>query len=419
MKLSKLGLRTEKNRADEDNLSMDIAFQGNLMKRYSSGIYGLGNFLTKSRNKVVEIIREELEKNDCVEVSLPIMQPKQLWEESGRWQKYIDSKEMFHFLGRNGEYCIAPTAEEVVFEFVKNNITSYKNLNINIFQFGFKFRDEIRARGGLLRSKEFLMKDGYSFSSSFQEMEIEYEKMKQCYINIFKRLGLDILPVRAVNGSIGGKRSEEFMFISDIGGDKCLYNQEKNIALNTEILEDEVIFNAFKNDYGEFDLKDFKEVKSIELGHIFQLEQNYSKSMNGKFTTKDGEMDYFYMGCYGIGVNRTLGAILEKNCDEEGLYFPQIIAPYNLEIVNLFDSELNIVAENLYKKLLDEKIEVLWDDRDLPFGQKIKDAMLFGMPKIVIIGNKYKESNLIEVEDRKTKEKQLMNLDDLIKLLKL
>ena len=416
MKMSRMGIKTKKTRGTEEALSQEILFQATQLKRHAAGIYGLGNLLIRARNNIVNIIRRNLEAYDCIEVSLPIIQPKNLWEQSGRWSTYADSKQMFIFKGRNGEYCLAPTGEEIVLDFVNDNIVSYKDLPINIFQIGNKYRDEIRVRGGLLRSKEFLMKDGYSFHATAEDMVAEYESMKECYKKIFADLSLDAISVKAVSGSMGGKVSEEFMCISDIGEDKILLDTENHIALNTEVLDYPDMITELEKDVKNFDVKKLREVSCIELGHIFQLGKFYSEKMNGYYINSDGKKEAFYMGCYGIGVNRTLGAVCECHCDKDGLIWPKSVAPYKCIIVSTND--FFDISNDLYRKLINNNIDTIFDDRDITFGTKIKDAKLLGIPYIIIIGKKYSESQKFELEKRNDSEKLFVTAQELINFLK-
>lgn len=415
MKMSKMGIKTRHHRGEDEALSQEILFQATQLKRHAAGIYGLGNLLVRARNNIMNIIRKNLEDYECSEVSLPVIQPKSLWEASGRWDTYTQNNQMFTFEGRNGEYCLAPTGEEIVLDFVKENIASYKDLPINIFQIGNKYRDEIRVRGGLLRSKEFLMKDGYSFHATKEDMVREYNAMKECYCKIFSELGLNAIAVKAVSADMGGKVSEEFMCPSPIGEDKVLMDEKSGIALNTEVLEYPEMLAEIKNNNPDFDPENLKEVQCIELGHIFQLGKFYSENMNGYFVNSEGKKEPYYMGCYGIGVNRALGAICENNCDNEGLIWPESVAPYKCVIVPTPDNLQQ--SEDLYSKLKSKGIDTVWDDRNATLGSKIKDAKLLGFPYMIIVGKKFVSDGLFEVEVRKTEEKLFVNFDELVKLM--
>lgn len=418
MKLSKMGIKTSKTRGTDEMFAHEFLLQSGQLKKFSAGVYGLGPMLLLARENIINIIRKNLNRYDCVEQVLPTLQPKQLWVNSGRWQGYVDSGTMFNFKGKNGEYCMAPTAEEFSMEFINNSLKSYRDLEVNLYQFGSKYRDEIRVRGGLFRSKEFLMKDGYSFHENKENMEKEFFRMKQCYLDIYNEVGLDVVPVDAVN-TMGGKVSNEFMCFTEYGEDVVLYDKERNIAFNVEVLEDEELKKILLEKHPNLDINTLEQVKGIELGHIFQNNQFYSKSMNGKFINREGKEDYYWMGCYGIGVNRVLYMAVIKNLTEEnGLVWPMNIAPYKCNIINLYDEKLNEVASNLYNKLLKNDISVAWDDRDMTMGSKLKDNELFGLPIVVIIGKKYFENGLFEVENRITKEKSFLTAEQVVELLK-
>lgn len=416
MRIKRIGIKTKHSRGSEEALSQEILFQASQLKRHAAGIYGFGNFLIRARNKIVNIIRKNLEDFGCAEVSLPILQPKKLWEESGRWNIYSDNKQMFNFSGRNGEYCLAPTGEEIVLDFARDNIVSYKDLPINIFQIGNKYRDEIRVRGGILRSKEFLMKDGYSFHSSFEDMVLEYENMKKCYFKIFEDLEMDVVSVKALNSDMGGKVSEEFMCFSEIGEDRILINEDKTLALNEEVLQDEKALEMLKQANEDFDINKLKAVSCLELGHIFQLGQFYSEKMNGFFVDETGKKKAYYMGCYGIGVNRVLGAICENNCDEEGLVWPKAVAPYSSVIIYSKENEKSAI--DLYSSLREKGVDVVLYDKEATFGSKIKDSKLLGFLYIIILGKKYLEDGLYEIEDRVNSNKMFLNEEELVNFLK-
>jgi len=398
MRFSKLGSITKKTRAENDNEMMEFIIQGGQAKQVSAGIYTYGTMLTKAKDNLCNFIRQKLEKYECAEVALPLLQSVALWKASGRYDKFVSSGTMFTTKGRSGEYCISPTGEEMMLDYANTVIKSYKDMPVCLYQFSPKFRDEIRVRGGILRSKEFLMKDAYSFSDTPASMEQEYAKMRQCYIEIFTELGLDIIPVMACNGDMGGKISEEFMTPSELGEDTILLDEKSGRAFNIEVVEDENLLTFYKNKYPEIDFENLKRIRTMELGHIFQLDQFYSKSMNGTFTNKDGQQDYYYMGCYGIGVTRALGALIDKFKDEKGINFPAQIAPYTFGIANMPDKELDNVAFVLYDNLLNKGVKVLWDDRDYGIGYKLKDLQLVGVRNNIIIGKNYKETGKIELE---------------------
>lgn len=416
MRISRMGIKFNKYRSSEESLSHEILFQCSQIKRHAAGIYGLGHFLVKARNKLINVLRNNLEDFGCAEVSLPVLQPKFLWENSGRFTTFTDNKQMFVCNGRNSSYCLAPTGEEIVIDFVNNNISSYKDLPINIYQIGNKYRDEIRVRGGLLRSKEFLMKDAYSFHKDAEDMVREYNSMKECYKKIFSDLELDVIIVKALSADMGGKVSEEFMVFSNIGEDKILIDKNNNVAFNVEVLQNNEILNDLKNKFKNFSVNNLTESSCIELGHIFQLGTFYSEKMDGFFTDKDGTKKPYYMGCYGIGVNRILGAICENFCDEQGLNWPKSIAPYNSAVIYSKNHEKQAIK--IYEILNKNEIKTVLFDTDDGFGSKIKNAKLLGLKNIIIIGKNFSENSKIEIENRKTGEKFFIELENLTEFLK-
>ena len=415
--MSHSALNISKNRINsaDESLATRILLQSGLLYRYSAGIYGKHNLLVLAQEKINNVVRNVLGKYGCVEVSLPLLQPKQIWEQSGRWSDYCNSGQMFTSSMKNGDYCMAPTAEEAMLTFVRNNLRTYKNLPVNLFQIGTKFRNELRSRGGLLRSKEFLMMDAYSFHESEDDLRREYINMKQAYNEIFMKLGLTVLPVAALNGDMGGKVSEEFMCISESGEDTILVNDEGTIGINSEVLE---MPNAseYLLEYGIHDVSDLHEERCIELGHIFQLGQLYSEAMGGYFKTKDNIDVPYYMGCYGIGLSRVLAAILEENNDESGLVWPKTVSPYRVHIV-AHSSKVETATE-LYNEMLARGIPAIFDDRlDVSLGSKIKDAKLLGTPYMVIIGLKEHENSKYELESRADGEKGFYSFSEIVELM--
>lgn len=416
MRLSRGNFTTTRERVSNEILSQQILFQSGQLKRYAAGIYGKNNIIVKAQANIEKIIRDVLEKYDCVEIVLPLLQPKSLWLESQRWDNYNASGQMFSCDMPNGTFCMAPTAEEAVLAFVKDNITSYKQLPINVYQIGAKFRNELRSRGGLLRSKEFTMMDAYSFHESQEDLAMEYDKMRKAYLEIFNKLGLKVIPVKALSGDIGGNYSEEFMCIADSGEDTILVNDDFSMAFNTEILDLKNSTEFLMKNYGiSVNLNELHEEHCIELGHIFQLGQKYSQTMNGTFVGRDGKNQYYHMGCYGIGVSRTLAAICEINCDNYGFKWPISMAPYTFYIVS--NERQTNAAQELYQKLINSNQKVILDDRqNVTFGAKIKDAKLFGIPYLIIIGNSYSGDYIYEVENRFTGQKLNMCFNQLCEL---
>jgi len=425
MKVSKIGLiQTKLSHLDEQFPVQDMLIKTGQISQYSSGIYAYGHLPYLVKRKIDDIITEVLTKYGCSRISLPLLQPEYIWEESGRLDKYISEGVMFRCPTDKGNYCLAPTAEEAVVIYAKSRLLSYKQLPVTYFQIGEKFRHELRSRGFLLRGKSFDMMDAYSFGRNQEDLDIEYENMKQAYLEIFEKLGLDVQPVGADNGSIGGSRSEEFMCISEIGEDKILFDEATHQAFNSELLEREDYPAYLKDTYGIENTDGLASKRAVELGHIFQLGDKYASSMNATFVDSDSNLKNYMMGCYGIGVSRTLAMIYEQSIVRgadgkfEGISLPINLAPYLLYIIPKTDDNNKYqCALDFYEKALALGIPVLFDDReDLSIGAKIKDSKMLGVPYVSVFGRTL-ENNLVEVENTKTGDKQEIELEKFISVL--
>ena len=413
------------NNLDEMYPGQSILLQTGQLVQYGAGLFGYNTVPLLLRRKIEQIIVETLNKYGCIEVLLPTLQPDIIWKNSGRYDGYVNDGTMLITESNKGTFCLAPTGEEAMLEFAREKLKSYKNLPVTYYQIGEKFRNEIRTRGYLLRGKAFPMLDAYSFDINPEGMEKSYENVRYAFLEIFKKIGLDVIPIVADNGAMGGKKSEEFMLISDQGEDKMLYNEETGIGLNTEILEKENYMEYLKEEYGIESIEGFKEIRTMELGHIFQLGTRYSEMMNGKFTDKEGKDTLYYMGCYGIGVSRTLAALYEqcllkdKNERPCGFYLPENIAPFKLQIIPKMDDEEKVkIAKEIYDMLNKEGIQTILDDREnINIGAKIKDSKVLGTPNILVVGDKT-DGNILEIENNKTGEKITVNKEDLVKELK-
>ena len=422
MKLSQTGMGTIKlNNLDEMYPVQDILLQTGQLVQYGTGIYAYNNIPLLVKRNVEKIITEKLNKYGCIEVSLPTLQPEKLWKDSGRYDHYVEEGVMLTVDSDKGSFCLAPTAEEAMVEFAREKLKSYKNLPVTFYQIGEKYRNEIRTRGYLLRGKSFPMMDAYSFNSSEEDLAITYQNIRKAYLEIFETIGLQVIPVAADNGAMGGKKSEEFMILSPIGEDTILYDETTKTALNTEILERENYEQYLKEEYGITDISKLERRKAIELGHIFQLGTKYSETMNGTYIAQDGKPALYYMGCYGIGVSRTVATIYEesvlkdKNGKVQGFVLPESVAPYKLQIIPKMDNAEKLKeAEELYKKLKENGIEVILDDRNInSIGAKIKDCKVLGTPYMVVLGDKV-ETGKVELENVKTGEKEVVEIEQLI-----
>ena len=424
MKITQMGLGTTRlKNINEQFPAQDILIQSGQLMQFGTGIYGYNNIPLAVKQNLETLIREELNKSGCIEISLPTLQPNSLWEESGRFDKYTTDGTMMVI--KDSEYCLAPTAEEAVVAFARNKIKSYKDLPTILYQIGEKYRNELRARGYLLRGKNFPMMDAYSFTKDEEGLVKAYQVMREAYLSLFKRLGLNVIPVAADSGAIGGNKSEEFMLLAEAGEDTILYDEKTGKAFNTEILEREDHKEYLEKEYGITDISTLVPRKAIELGHIFQLGTKYSASMqNATFTDEDSKEKPYVMGCYGIGVSRTVATIYEKcilndkNGNPAGIALSSCIAPYILHIIPKSDSETKVLeAENLYLSLAKNNIKTILDDRkEGSIGAKIKDAKVLGTPYIALLGDRVADGE-IEIENSRTGAKAVVSQVDLIEKL--
>jgi len=426
MRLSQTGMGTVKlNNIDEMYPGQSILLQTGQIVQYGAGIFAYGTVPLLVRRNIEKIIVETLNKYGCIEVLLPTLQPDTIWKNSGRYDNYVDDGTMLITESNKGTFCLAPTGEEAMLEYAREKLKSYKNLPVTFYQIGEKYRNEIRTRGYLLRGKAFPMLDAYSFDISEEAMGASYENIRKAFLEIFEKIGMKVIPIVADNGAMGGKKSEEFMMISEQGEDKILYDETTGIGLNTEILEREDYKEYLKNEYGIEDIANFKEIRTMELGHIFQLGTRYSEMMNGKYTDKEGKECLYYMGCYGIGVSRTLAALYEKCVIEDekwgpsGFVLPETVAPFKIQIVPKMENEQKVkMAEKLYSLLKHNEIGAILDDREnITMGAKIKDCKILGTPYLVVLGDRVEGEN-VELENMKTGEKSIIAIEELIEKFK-
>jgi len=545
--------------SDAEVVSNQLMIRAGMIRKLTSGIYSYLPLGYRVIRKVEQIIREEMNQAGAQEVHMPMVQPAELWQESGRWTHY--GKELLRFRDRNGrEYCLGPTHEEVITDLVRHDIKTYRQLPCNLYQIQTKFRDEVRPRFGVMRCREFGMKDAYSFDTDEAGAEKSYKKMFATYNNIFRRCGLNFRPVEADSGSIGGSFSHEFMVMADSGEDSIVFCQNCDYAANMEKAEipapknevqaqkdflpmesvetpgvrtiDEVssflgvspaqilktlIFNAdekpvavlirgdhevneikVKNYLGANELalanddmileatgaprgfagavgiktriiadhsvvnmvnlvtganredyhlknvnigRDFKVdsyadlrvaqagdtcprcggtiriARGIEVGHVFKLGTKYSQAMKASYLDKDGKEKIMIMGCYGIGIGRTVAACIEQNHDEYGIIWPMALAPYTVIVtpVNINEPDVMKASEDIYADLLTSGVEAILDDRDERAGVKFKDADLIGIPLRIVVGAKNLVQGNVELKIRKTGETRMIAVRDIVR----
>lgn len=560
MRFSKAYIKTLKETPKEaEVISHKLMLRAGMIKKLASGVYSYLPLGYRALKKVENIVREEMLRAGAQEILMPVIQPAELWQESGRWT--VMGPELMRIKDRHQrDFVLGPTHEEVVTDIIRNDISSYKSLPINLFQIQTKFRDERRPRFGLMRGREFIMKDGYSFHTSQESLDEEFLNMKEAYSKIFSRCGLTFRPVDADSGAIGGSGSQEFHVLAESGEDEIIYSKNGDYAANVETAKSKLI-NPPKEDFKEIekihtpDIKtieelseflkveknktvkamiyknmandelllvlirgdlDVNEVKlknvvdtvavelaseeeilkanlikgfigpinsklkiiadesvpfvcnqivganekdfhlinvnyerdykadviadirtarvgdicpfddsellsarGIECGHIFKLGKKYTNALNATYLDEKGESQTMFMGCYGIGVSRTLAAAVEQNFDEHGIIWPSVIAPYVVDVIPAIMKDENQVklAEEIYENLKNNNIDVIIDDRDERPGFKFKDADLIGFPFKIICGKKSID-NIVELKIRKTSETLEIHKDEVIEKIK-
>lgn len=563
MRYSEFFINTLKEEPSDSEIeSYSLCLRSGLIRKIASGIYTFMPIGFKVLKKIENIVRQEMDRAGAIEMLMPAIQPSDLWIKSERWFEY--GPEMFRLKDRSErDFCLGPTHEELITYLASMDIKSYKELPVNLYQIQVKFRDEIRPRYGILRAREFIMKDAYSFSANEEDLDTIYNKMYECYCRILERLNLKYFAVEADNGLIGGKYSHEFIILSNNGEDQLVYcpncgfsanyemagftrsdekNQDNSIErdlsevftprttsikslseflkipaesiIKTMLLKDgqgtiiaamirgdkelnlakcekfigrklellsendtardlnigflgpvnlgpsvaiiadysikgrkNLVAGANKKDYhltGVNYPRDFKVSqwgdfafpvigdlcincksqlqfeKGIEIGHIFKLGTRYSEKMGATFLDQDGKLKPFIMGCYGIGVSRIMAAVVEQLYDEKGIVWPVSIAPFlvNLITINVEDESIFKASEDIYSIMLNNEIDVLYDERNVRAGVKFKDSDLIGIPLKVIVGKNYIENNKLEIEIRKDSSKLSLSLEEILHFIK-
>ena len=423
--------------SDAEIVSHQLMMRAGMISQSSSGIYSWLPLGLRVLKKIENIVREEQDAAGVNEILMPTIQPADLWKESGRYEDY--GKEMLRINDRQDrEMLYGPTNEEQVTDIFRRSIKSYKELPQLLYHIQWKFRDELRPRFGVMRGREFLMKDAYSFDLDKQQSEISYNKFFVCYLKTFQRLELKAIPMAAETGPIGGDLSHEFIIISKTGESDIYFDnkllEQENELLNINYSEDlSGLVNSYKTLYAvsddKFNQDDFdKNVsnenqtksKGIEVGHIFSFGTKYSEVMKANVLNKDGKQATVFMGSYGIGISRLVGAIIESSNDEKGIIWPKSVSPFEIGIINLKqkDDDITSISDDVYQKLLSAGFDVLYDDKDDNPGVKFSRMDLIGLPCQVIIGNKSKSDSILEVKNRKTGDISEVNIDNITSFFK-
>ncbi|MBX3487722.1 MAG: proline--tRNA ligase [Candidatus Paracaedibacteraceae bacterium] len=426
MKLSHYFLPTLKETPAEAQIaSHRLMLRAGLVNQETSGIYTWLPLGLKVLENIQKIVCEEQDRIGCHKVLMPTIQPAELWKKSGRYEAY--GKEMLRITDRHDrEMLYGPTNEEVITDVVAQYVKSYRALPLVLYQIQWKFRDEIRPRFGVMRGREFLMKDGYSFDLTVESATETYKKIYEAYLRTFNRMGLTAIPVRADTGAIGGNLSHEFQIVAPTGESTIYYD----VQFDT-LTPEQMTFDRASTLYAAADemhkpedcsvpVGQLKEARGIEIGHIFYFGTKYSEPLGAKVTTQDGKTIPLEMGSYGIGVSRLVGAIIEASHDDKGIIWPEAVAPFKIGLINLKagDTKADTLAEGLYTQLRTAGIDVLYDDRDERAGTKFADMDLIGLPWQVVIGNKTIDTGMVEIKYRKTGDKQDVSLDKVIELVR-
>ena len=407
---------------DAELVSHKLMIRANMIKPLASGIYSWLPLGLKILNKVEGIIRNNMNAYGCLEVLMPMVQPKSLWDETERSKQM--GPELLGFKDRNDrDFYLGPTHEEVITDIGRQELQSHKDLPKTFYQIQTKFRDEIRPRFGVMRGREFLMKDAYSFDLDEDGMNKSYQAMKECYQKIFDEIGFEYKIVKADSGAIGGNMSEEFHVIADSGEDTLVFNDadfSSNIELLDEKLKQEIETKIETNDLSDIDseLGKLTVKKGIEVGHIFELGNKYSQAM-GLSVQHDNTQKVIEMGCYGIGVSRIVAAAIEQNHDADGIIFPKNISPFDCSLISINEKKSKTVKDKsleIYKNLKTKNIDVFYDDRDVTPGVKFSDANLMGAPYQIVISEKNLEKNVLEIINRKDQSKSEISERDLLSL---
>ncbi len=412
MKYSTLfGKTTKEAPHDADSPNARLLTQAGYIHQLMAGAYTYLPLGLRTLKKIQQIVREEMDAIGGQEISVPMLTPKKVWEDTGRWG--IDV--LYRFEGAGGkEMALAATAEDMVTPLVKSFTSSYKDFPVLVYQMNDKFRNEPRAKSGLLRGREFNMKDLYSFHLTQEGFEEFYEKSKGAYLNVYQRCGLDAMVVKASGGDFTEKFSHEFQVKTEAGEDRVYVDKESGDALNREVVPEEDWENTDKYDIH----------KTIEVGNIFPLETRFSDAI--KFTVQgaDGSPQKVIMGSYGIGPSRVMGSIVEVHHDEKGIRWPKAVAPFHVYMASLSSKDeavqarIDEVAAGLHDELEAAGVEVLWDERNTRPGSKFADADLIGLPLRLVVSEKTLAENAVEWKERHEDEARLVGIDDLVEQAK-
>jgi prolyl-tRNA synthetase len=424
MRMSRYFLPTLKEDPSEAQIvSHRLMLRAGMIRQSSAGIYSWLPLGLKVLRKVEAIVREEQDAAGCQELLMPTIQPAEIWQESGRYDDY--GAEMLRIRDRHDrDMLFGPTNEEMITEIVRAHIHSYKDLPKNLYHIQWKFRDEVRPRFGIMRGREFLMKDAYSFDLTYEDARATYNRMFVAYLRTYARMGLKAIPMAADTGPIGGDLSHEFIILADTGESEVFCHKD---LLEIDVLGESVDYDSdlqsvvdrWTNMYAATDEKhdpaeaaklgdNLIKARGIEVGHIFYFGTKYSKAMNASVVGPDGDQVFPEMGSYGIGVSRLVGGLIEAFHDENGIVWPEAVAPFGAGIINLKsgDEACDTVSADLYAKLQAAGCDPIYDDRDVRAGAKFADMDLIGIPWQIVVGPRGVKNGVVEFKNRATGERE-------------
>lgn len=408
MRLSKTFVKTLREAPkDEEARNAQLLIRAGYIHKEMAGVYDYLPLGLRVIEKIKQVIREELNAIGAEEMQLTTLQNPEPWKKTDRW----DAKKMDVWfkteLAAGGELGLAPTHEEPVTNMLRDYVASYRDLPVLVYQFQTKFRNELRAKSGIMRTREFLMKDLYSFTTDEEDHKRIYKEVEEAYGRIYGRLGIGVDTYETfASGGVFAKYSHEYQTFLPVGEDTIYYNSDKTVVLNKEVYNEEVL-----RDLGA-EGEQFEETNAAEVGNIFTLRYKYTEPLELRYQTREGKQQVVFMGCYGIGVSRVMGVIVEKFADEKGLVWPEEVAPFKYHIVTVGEQGLAKAGE-IYEKFR-VKDEILLDDRDARFGEKMKDAELMGMPYRVVISDRTLEQGEVEITERATGETYRLSIDKFV-----
>jgi len=424
MRMSRYFLPTLKEDPSEAQIvSHRLMLRAGMIRQSSAGIYSWLPLGLKVLRKVEAIVREEQDAAGCQELLMPTIQPAEIWQESGRYDDY--GAEMLRIRDRHDrDMLFGPTNEEMITEIVRAHIRSYKDLPKNLYHIQWKFRDEVRPRFGIMRGREFLMKDAYSFDLTYEDARATYNRMFVAYLRTYARMGLKAIPMAADTGPIGGDLSHEFIILADTGESEVFCHKD---LLEIDVLGESVDYDSdlqpvvdrWTNMYAATDEKhdpaeaaklgdNLIKARGIEVGHIFYFGTKYSKAMNASVVGPDGDQVFPEMGSYGIGVSRLVGGLIEAFHDENGIVWPEAVAPFGAGIINLKSGNeaCDTVSADLYAKLQAAGCDLIYDDRDVRAGAKFADMDLIGIPWQIVVGPRGVKNGVVEFKNRASGERE-------------